>query len=153
MRGFTACLDNNNSHSFEYLLESTKVNRFFGFTKQNEEIFKKKLFVFVNISIECLREGLAWAISRWARCDEWLDEKGDGGFRFVILNGFNALGEAPCCKRESFAAQSVGASVRSLLPKMVKDLRFVNVFADFLAFVNYNSLFCGWIKEYLQFGW
>jgi len=81
-----------------------------------------------------------------------LDEKGDGGFRFVILNGFNALGGAPCCKRESFAAQSVGASVRSVLPKMVKDLRFVNVFADFLAFVNYNSLFCGWIKEYLQFG-
>ena len=30
------------------LLECTKVNTFFEFTKQNGEIFKKKLFVFVN---------------------------------------------------------------------------------------------------------
>jgi len=30
------------------LLECTKVNTFFEFTKQNDEIFKKKLFVFVN---------------------------------------------------------------------------------------------------------
>jgi len=30
------------------LLESTKVNTFFEFTKGNEKIFKKKLFLFVN---------------------------------------------------------------------------------------------------------
>ena len=30
------------------LLECTKVNTFFEFTKQNGKIFKKKLFVFVN---------------------------------------------------------------------------------------------------------
>jgi len=30
------------------LLECTKVSVFFGFTKQNEQIFKKKLFLFVN---------------------------------------------------------------------------------------------------------
>jgi hypothetical protein len=30
------------------LLECTKVNTFFEFTKLNEKIFKKKLFVFVN---------------------------------------------------------------------------------------------------------
>ena len=30
------------------LLECTKVNTFFEFTKQNEKIFKKKLFSFVN---------------------------------------------------------------------------------------------------------
>ena len=30
------------------LLECTKVNTFFEFTKQNEKIFKKKLLTFVN---------------------------------------------------------------------------------------------------------
>ena len=30
------------------LLECTKVNTFFEFTKQNDKIFKKKLFSFVN---------------------------------------------------------------------------------------------------------
>ena len=30
------------------LLECTKVNTFFEFTKQNKKIFKKKLFSFVN---------------------------------------------------------------------------------------------------------
>lgn len=32
------------------LLECTKVETFFEFTKQNEKIFKKKLFDFVNAS-------------------------------------------------------------------------------------------------------
>ena len=38
------------------LLECTKVNTFFEFTKQNEKIFKKKLFIFVNAPIFTLQD-------------------------------------------------------------------------------------------------
>ena len=42
------------------LLECTKVNTFFEFTKQNEKIFKKKLFVFVNAPSDLiLKSGMA----------------------------------------------------------------------------------------------
>ncbi len=36
------------------LLECTKVNTFFEFTKQNDKIFKKKLFSFVNAPFQTI---------------------------------------------------------------------------------------------------